>query len=125
MGTGNDDCGEMSAWYVLSQIGLYQVDPSHPDFELSTPRFKEITIHLQSPHSGKTFIINTRNGGGQDMYIQSATLNGKPLNKPWLPERMVFRGGTWKVIAGTAPNKNWGAARGDAPPSLSVGPPRH
>ena len=122
MGTGNDDCGQMSAWYVLSQIGLYQVDPSHPDFELSTPRFKRITIHLQTPHKGKTFVITTANGGGKDMYIQSATLDGKPLNKPWLPERMVFQGGTWNVTAGESPNKNWGAAPGEEPPSLSTGP---
>ena len=119
---GNDDCGEMSAWYVLTQIGLYQVDPGVPDFELTTPRFAKITIHLQSPHKGKTFVITTANGGGKDMYIQSAMLDGKPLNKPWLPERMVFQGGTWNVTAGASPNKNWAAAPGEAPPSLSTGP---
>ncbi|MGC9259165.1 MAG: GH92 family glycosyl hydrolase [Phycisphaerae bacterium] len=119
---GNDDCGEMSAWYVLTQIGLYQVDPGVPDFEITTPRFAKITIHLHAPHSGKTFIITTANAGGKNMYIQSATLDGKPLNKPWLPERMVFQGGTWNVTAGTTPNKNWAAARGDEPPSLSTGP---
>ncbi len=118
---GNDDCGEMSAWYVLTQIGLYQVDPSHPDFEVTTPRFPKITIHLQTPHRGKTFVITTSNGGGKNMYIQSATLDGKPLNKPWLPERMVFHGGTWNVTAVASPNKNWGAARGVEPPSLSTG----
>ncbi len=122
LGTGNDDCGEMSAWYVLSQIGLYQVDPSHPDFELTTPRFKHITIHLQAPHKGKTFVITAFHGGGKDMYIQSAAVDGKPLNKPWLPERMVFQGGTWNVTTGSVPNKNWAAAKGDAPPSLSTGP---
>ncbi len=122
MGTGNDDCGEMSAWYVLSQIGLYQVDPGNPDFELSTPRFRQITIHLQAPHKGKTFVIRTSNGGGKNMYIQSATLDGRAMNKPWLPERRVFQGGTWDVTAGPTPDKNWGAARGDAPPSLSTGP---
>lgn len=118
---GNDDCGEMSAWYVLTQIGLYQVDPGVPDFEITTPRFAKITIHLQSPYTGKAFIITTPNGGGKNMYIQSATLDGKPLNKPWLPERMVFQGGTWNVAAGTTPNKHWAAARGAEPPSLSTG----
>ena len=122
LGTGNDDCGEMSAWYVLSQIGLYQVDPSHPDLEITTPRFKQITLHLQSPHEGKTFVVTTHNGGGKNIYIQSTSLDGKPLNKPWLPERMVFQGGTWNVNAGMAPNKNWGTARGDEPPSLSTVP---
>ncbi len=121
---GNDDCGEMSAWYVLTQIGLYQVDPGAPDFEITTPRFAKITIHLQAPHTGKTFIITTPNGGGKNMYIQSATLDGKPLNKPWLPEQLVFQGGTWKVKAGPVPDKNWAAARGDEPPSLSTGPDR-
>jgi predicted alpha-1,2-mannosidase len=121
---GNDDCGEMSAWYVLTQIGLYQVDPGVSDFEITAPRFAKITIHLHAPYSGKTFLITTPNGGGKNMYIQSATLNGKPLNKPWLPERMVFQGGTWNVTAGTTPNKNWAAAHGDAPPSLSTGPER-
>ncbi len=118
-GAGNDDCGEMSAWYVLSQIGLYQVDPGVPDFELSTPRFPTITIHLQAPHTGKTFVITTSNGGGKDMYIQAATVDGKPLNKPWLPEQTVFQGGTWHVTAGTTPSKNWAAAQDDVPPSLS------
>jgi len=119
---GNDDCGEMSAWYVLTQIGLYQVDPGVSDFEITTPRFAKITIHLHAPHPGKTFIITTPNGGGKNMYIQSAALDGKPLNKPWLPERMVFQGGTWNVTAGTTPNKNWAAASGDEPPSLSAEP---
>lgn len=55
------------------------------------------------------------------MYIQSATVDGKPLNKPWLPERMVFDGGTWNVTAATTPNTSWAAARDDEPPSLSTG----
>ena len=120
-GTGNDDCGEMSAWYVLSQIGLYQVDPGVPAVEITTPRFAKIIIHLQAPHPGKTFMITTTNGGGKNMYIQSATVDGKPLNKPWLPERMVFDGGTWNVTAATTPNTSWAAARDDEPPSLSTG----
>ena len=120
LGTGNDDCGEMSAWYVLSQIGLYQVDPSRPDFELSTPRFKHITIHLQAPYTGKTFVITTSNAGRNKFFIRSATLDGKSLNKPWIPERMVFQGGSWNVIAAKGPNRIWGTAHGDAPPSLST-----
>jgi predicted alpha-1,2-mannosidase len=120
LGTGNDDCGEMSAWYVLSQIGLYQVDPGNPDFELTTPRFPRITLHLQPPYSGKAFTIITSHAGRKDVYIQSATLNGKPLNKPWIPEASVTRGGTWDVKAGPKPDKQWGAARGDEPPSLST-----
>lgn len=121
MGTGNDDCGEMSAWYVLSQIGLYQVDPGNPDFEVTTPRFAKITIHLRAPYTGKTFVITTPNAGGKKIFIQSATLDGKPLNKPWIPERMVFQGGSWNVVAAREPNRTWGTALGDVPPSLSTG----
>ena len=110
----------MPAHPTVSELYLYP-NPGNPDLELTTPRFKQITIHLRRPHEGKTFVITTHNGSGKDIYIQSAALDGKPLNKPWLPERLVFQGGTWKVNAGTAPNKNWGAARGDAPPSLSTG----
>ncbi len=73
----------------------------------------------EAPHPGRTFVITTANGGGKDIYIQSATLDAKPLNKLWLSERTVFRGGTWNVVAGKLPNKNWGTARGAAPPSLS------
>ncbi len=120
LGTGNDDCGEMSAWYVLSQIGMYQVDPGNPDFELTTPRFPTITIHLRSPYTGKAFTIVTQHGGGKNMFIQSTTLDGKPLTKPWIPEAVVTQGGTWNVIAGMSPNKKWGAASGDEPPSLST-----
>jgi predicted alpha-1,2-mannosidase len=116
---GQDDLGTMSAWYVLSQMGIYAVDPGRPDLEVCTPRFRKITIQLKVPYNGKRFTIEAPKAGGANIYIQSAVLNGKPLTKPWFPETMITGGGVWKVVVGPQPNKAWGAATRDVPPSMS------
>ncbi len=117
---GNDDCGEMSSWYVLSQVGFYAVDPGVPDLEVVTPRFSRITIRLAIPYSGKKFIIDAPRAGGKNTYIQSASIDGRPLNKPWFPETAVTKGGLWKVVVGSKPNRSWATSPGDAPPSMSA-----
>ena len=120
-GGGNDDCGEMSAWYVLTQLGLYSEFPGRPEFVISTPRFKKITIRLRSPYKGRQFIINAPGAGGKDMYIQSCTIDGRKLSQPWLPESAITSGGTWNVHIGPRPNKAWGSAGNARPWSMSTG----
>jgi predicted alpha-1,2-mannosidase len=120
-GGGNDDLGTMSAWYVLSQIGFYPVDPGIPDFEVCTPRFGQIIIHLKPPYTGKEFIIEAKNAAPQNEYIQSAILNGKPLTKPWFSESEITKGGKWSLVLGSEPNKEWAALPKDRPYSLCTG----
>ncbi len=123
-GGGNDDCGTMSAWYVLAQLGFYAVDPGTADFEICSPGFSRITLHLSAPYKGRAFTIAAlrHTGSGQPgaaEYIQSALLDGKTLSRPWFTESAITNGGVWKVRLGAKPNRLWGAARKDAPPSLS------
>jgi predicted alpha-1,2-mannosidase len=120
-GGGNDDLGTMSAWYVLSQIGFYPVDPGIPDFEVCTPRFKQIVIHLSAPQPGEKFIIEAPNAEPKNEYIQSAVLNGQLLTKPWFHESEIAAGGTWLVKLGPEPNRDWAALAKNRPYSLSTG----
>ncbi|MCL5946126.1 MAG: GH92 family glycosyl hydrolase [Planctomycetes bacterium] len=117
---GQDDCGTMSAWYVLSQMGFYPVDPGIPDMEVCTPRFRKITIHLKTPYHGKRFIIEAPEANSANIYIQSASLNGQPLTRPWFPERTITDGGLWRVVVAPHPNKTWGFHHWNVPPSMSV-----
>ena len=120
-GGGNDDLGTMSAWYVLSQIGFYPVDPGIPDFEVCTPRFKKIVINLNPPYAGRQFIIEAPEAASQNEYIQSTILNGKPLTRPWFHESEITNGGTWAVKLGAKPNYEWATLPKDRPYSLSTG----
>ena len=114
---GMDDQGSTSSWYVLSAMGFYPVDPSSPDYILGSPIFDRVRLHMGN---GKIFEIVARNNSAQNMYIQSATLNGKPWNKPWFSHADIANGGTWVFTMGPEPNKAWGADIHDAPPSMST-----
>ncbi len=71
---GNEDCGQMSAWYIFSSLGFYPVVPGQDIYVIGTPLFNKATVHLEN---GKTFTIVANNRNAQNIYIQSATLNGK------------------------------------------------
>jgi putative alpha-1,2-mannosidase len=88
---GNDDAGQMSAWYVLSAIGFYQVAPGVPDFWLGSPRFDEATIHLPA---NRTLRILAPGAGSGKVYVHRVLLNGKPLAGYKLPYADIMRGGT-------------------------------
>jgi len=120
---GNDDLGTMSAWYVLSQLGFYFVDPGMPYAEVATPRFPKAILRLSGPYGTKqsTFEIDAPGAGGANEYIQSSTLDGLPLSKPWFPESAITTGGTWSVSVGPQPNESWGSSPFDRPYSLSTG----
>jgi predicted alpha-1,2-mannosidase len=113
---GMDDQGSTSSWYVLSAMGFYPVDPASPDYIIGSPLFDEVTIHLGS---GKDFVVVANNNSGKNIYIQSATLNGKPLNRPWFSHADIVNGGRLIFQMGPSPNKSWGSAPDAAPPSMS------
>jgi predicted alpha-1,2-mannosidase len=101
---GNEDCGQMSAWYILSSMGLYQVAPSVPQYDFGSPIFKTVKINLES---GKSFIIKTKNASKTNIYIQSLTLNGKPLHRTFLQHSEIENGGVLVFEMTDKPNTTW------------------
>jgi predicted alpha-1,2-mannosidase len=113
---GMDDQGSTSSWYVMSAMGFYTVDPSSPNYILGSPIFDKVTIHMGN---GRDFVIVVKSNSEKNMYIQSATLNGKPWNKPWLSHAEMANGGSLVLNMGHLANKKWGSAPDAAPPSMS------
>ncbi len=102
--TMDDDAGAMSAWYVLAATGIMPACVGWPVYYLNVPLFEEVKIGSDK----NPFIIQTKNLSNANRYIQSATLNGKPLQRNWLSHEEISKGGTMVIIAGDKPNKNWG-----------------
>ncbi len=102
---GDEDNGQMSAWYIFTALGFYPVNPGQPIYAIGSPLFKRATIAL---HGGKTFSVEAHTSGPSDIYIQSATLNGHDMNRPWLSHAEIMRGGVLQLRLGSQPNKNWG-----------------
>jgi predicted alpha-1,2-mannosidase len=113
---GDDDGGATSSWYVLSAMGFYPVCPGSPVYEIGSPIFSKSEIRMGN---GRDFTIIANHVSTQNKYIQTATLNGKPLNKPWFLHQDIADGGTLVLEMGDRPNKLWGSAPEDAPPSMS------
>ena len=97
-------------------MGFYTVDPARPEYIIGSPIFNQVTVHLEN---GKDFVVVANNNSDKNIYIQSATLNGKPLDKPWFPHSAIANGGRLVFNMGPVPNKNWGSSPEAAPPSLS------
>ncbi len=118
---GDEDQGQMSAWFLMSAIGLFQTDGGtrvDPIYEIGSPLFEKIVIDLGNQYQrGKKFIIEAKNSSFTNKYIQSASLNGKTLNNFWFPASELLKGGTLTLIMGPDPNKNWGIE--SMPPSIS------
>ena len=119
---GDEDQGQGGAWFVMSAIGLFQMNGGgsvKPFYEIGSPLFDKITIRLDPEYyPGKEFIIETVNNSKENKYIQSATLNGKKLNKPWFYHSELVNGGKLVLKMGNKPNKSWGSKPADAPPSM-------
>ena len=114
---GNEDVGQMSAWYILSAIGFHPVSPVDGVYIIGSPLFDEVSIKLDSHYyTGKTFTVKTRNNSAENVYVQSATLNGQPLNRAWLRHEEVVAGGTLELVMGPKPNESWGSASDELPP---------
>jgi|GEM_PF-888651 len=102
---GNDDVGQMSAWYVLAAIGMHPICPGDTRFELTSPVFSDIHI-LVGP--GRNFHLIAHNNSKENSYIQSATLNGQPWHRCYLDYSDIIKGGTLELVMGNVPNKKWG-----------------
>ena len=110
---GNDDCGQMSAWYVFSAMGFYPVCPGTPYYIIGSPSFPRMSICLEN---GKTFTILAHNANEKNVYIQSARLNGKEYDKNYFTHQDIVQGGTLEFQMGPNPNPNWGASTLSLPP---------
>ena len=116
---GNDDGGEMSSWAAMSMMGFYSVDPASRAYELVSPIFSKVVVHLHAPYSGKSFTIESSPDPAANEYIQSVKLNGNAHTKNWIDFRDISKGGTLQFTLGPSPNKQWGSSANDLPPSLS------
>ncbi|UMB62223.1 GH92 family glycosyl hydrolase [Lutibacter sp. A80] len=103
--SGNEDCGQMSAWYVFSSMGLYPYSPASGEYQIGSPLFKSSTIKISEDIS---FTIKAENVSDENIYIQSATLNGKVFNSTSISHKQILQGGTLQFVMGNTPNKNWG-----------------
>ena len=111
---GNEDCGQMSAWYILSSLGLYQVNPMNGLFVFGSPLFDKATIKL---HENKSFTIDTENNSNENIYIQKVEMNGKPYSKSYVLYKDIMQGGTLKFYMGAKPNYGFGSKAEDRPVS--------
>lgn len=100
--SGNEDCGQMSAWYILNAMGFYQVCPGEPVYSIGRPLFEEVTIHLPGQND---FVIRTKNNSKENKYVQSILLNGKPLEQPFFTHSDLTAGGVMEISMGAEPFK--------------------
>jgi predicted alpha-1,2-mannosidase len=120
---GNDDVGQMSAWFVLGALGFYPVCPGSGVYILGSPLFSRATIHLDEQfYKRRVFEIVAQKQAPDHPYIQSAFLNGKPLSRAWIRHSEIAAGGLLEFIMGPQPNKNWAAHSVDLPPSMGTSP---
>lgn len=102
---GNEDMGSLSSWYVLSAMGIYPVTPGDPKYMIGSPLFEKLTLKTEKE---KDFTVIARNNSDENIYIQSAKLNGEPFNRVWISHDEIVNGGTLEFEMGPEPNTNWG-----------------
>ncbi len=112
---GNEDCGQMSAWYVFSSMGFYPVNPANGAYVFGSPHFNRAEIDVLGE---KSFTIIANNNSEENIYIQSATLNGKPYTKSFITHKEIMRGGELVFEMGSTPNLEFGKAMDDRPKSV-------
>jgi predicted alpha-1,2-mannosidase len=112
---GDEDNGEMSAWYIFSSAGFYPLQMGKPEYVIGAPFFKKMTIHLEN---GKAIVINAPNVSDKNKYIQSVKLNGKPYNKVTLSQKDLVRGARLDFVMGPRPSK-WGTGEESLPKSMT------
>ena len=112
---GNEDCGQMSAWYILSALGLYAVDPVSGNYVFGSPLFDVATLDLGS---GKKLEIRAPGNGPHCPYVHAVEWNGAPYRKSWIRHADLMGGGTLVFHMSTQPNEAFGAALEDRPPSF-------
>jgi len=109
---GNDDCGQMSAWFILSALGLYPVDPVSATYVLGSPLFDRAALRVGR---GKTLVVEARGNAPDRPYVQRVTWNGRPWTKTWISHADLAKGGTLLFEMGAVPNKAFGQAVADRP----------
>ncbi|WP_321476273.1 GH92 family glycosyl hydrolase [uncultured Paludibaculum sp.] len=114
--SGNEDCGQMSAWYVISSLGFYAVDPASGNYVFGTPLFDRATLEMGAGHK---LVVEAARKSPSDQYIQSVILNGKPYGKAWFPHSAIADGGKIVFQMGAKPNVQFASGVGDAPPSMT------
>ncbi|MDR3046552.1 MAG: GH92 family glycosyl hydrolase [Bacteroidales bacterium] len=111
---GNEDCGQMSAWYIFSAMGFYPVCPGDNQYIMGSPIFDRVIIHLEN---GKDFTVECKNQSDKNIYIKSANLNGRSYNKSFINYDDIKNGGTLKLLMSSTPNKYFGKNPKDRPVS--------
>jgi predicted alpha-1,2-mannosidase len=102
---GDDDCGQMSAWYLFTAMGFYPVNPASGDYMIGSPLFNKMSLRLAN---GKVFTVSARNNSAKNVYIQSAELNGKPLTVPVIRYEDIVGGASLQLVMGASPS-GWAA----------------
>ena len=105
---GDEDTGQMSAWYVFSSMGFYPMNPPSQKYDIGSPLFDEVKLRLGN---GKIFTVSTKNLTNQNIYIQSAKINGEPLKHPYIEYDDIKAGGKLEFVMGDKPNKEWGVTQ--------------
>lgn len=112
---GNDDCGQLSSWFAFAALGFYPVNAATGVYVIGSPLVNHASI--RNPIHGTTFSIIADNNSPENPYIQSATLNGKPLTRSWITHAEIVAGGELRFRMSNKPNKSWASAPADRPPS--------
>jgi len=102
---GNEDCGQMSAWYIFSSLGFYPVFPASGNYVIGSPLFDKATINLPE---GKKFIVEVKNNSPENIYIQQVELNGFKQSKTTINHQDILKGGLLNIVMGNKPNKSFG-----------------
>ena len=101
---GNEDCGQMSSWYILSSLGFYPVTPGNTNYAIGSPHIKEATINLEN---GKKFNVSVENQSSKNVYVKKLVLNGSEYKEAYLNHKDIINGGELKFIMSDKPNTNW------------------
>lgn len=112
---GNDDCGQLSSWFVFASLGFYPVNAANGVYVLGSPLIQRAVIHNHAQNT--KFTIVAENNSRENLYIQHASLNGRQWRRSWLTHRHITTGGELRLQMGNTPNKQWGAAADERPPS--------
>ena len=114
---GNDDVGQMSAWYIFSAMGFYPVAPGDLSYAIGAPQLPEISLNLAN---GKKFTVIANKLSTANKYIKSVRLNGKPLKRSFITHDDINNGGKLEFVMSSKPNKNWGKSTAQRPASMSA-----
>jgi predicted alpha-1,2-mannosidase len=114
--SGNDDLGQMSAWFVFTSLGFYPVAPGSNEYVIGRPFVSRATLNLPN---GRRFTVTAEGLSDENRYVQSVTLNGAPLARSYILDREIREGGALGFVMGAAPNRRWATVRNERPYSMN------